>query len=396
MLPRVKPTLLCLLFVLILSAPLGTVRAQANRAAWTIMVYMSGDNELEPSIVSDIETELAPIGSTTEVQIVALADRAPRYDTSAGDWTETLLFHVTQGMTATRNRAAANWGEMNMGDPQTLIEFVSWARNTYPADHYALYFWGHGQNWHPAFTMEDDTNQEDTLDPDEIAAALPTLGFIDMVGYDGCNMAAIEIQSLWRNNARALSHSEEWVGSEGIEYDKVIAALHANPGMSADELAIHTTQSTQFHEKTWSAVVLDRRWDDLQQAVDEWAEALTKGLPVHRKNIDRAFRAARSFWQDPATVDLYDAAFQVKSRVQDPAIRWKSQAVMDAVNKVVLFEWHVKQYHAVRGITIHLPTRVQYLDTSDTPQNDFDYYRGLSFAANTQWDEFLAAYLDVQ
>jgi hypothetical protein len=69
---------------------------------------------------------------------------------------------------------------------------------------------------------------------------------------------------------------------------------------------------------------------------------------------------------------------------------------MDAVNEVVLFEWHVKQYNAVRGITIHLPTRVQYLDIRDTPQNDFDYYRVLSFAANTQWDEFLAAYLGVQ
>ena len=45
--------------------------------------------------------------------------------------------------------------------------------------------------------MEDDTNN-DTLDYDEIKAAIPSLGFIDVVGYDGCNMASLEIMELWQ------------------------------------------------------------------------------------------------------------------------------------------------------------------------------------------------------
>jgi hypothetical protein len=40
--------------------------------------------------------------------------------------------------------------------------------------------------------MADYTGQ-DTLDYDEIKAAIPFLGFIYMVGFDGCNMASIEI-----------------------------------------------------------------------------------------------------------------------------------------------------------------------------------------------------------
>jgi len=31
-----------------------------------------------------------------------------------------------------------------------------------------------------------------TLDYDEIKAAIPSLGFIDMVGFDGCNMASLK------------------------------------------------------------------------------------------------------------------------------------------------------------------------------------------------------------
>ena len=69
---------------ILLSAMLSTSigSAQAANAKWTVMVYISGDNNLEDYVVKDIELELAPTGSSTNVQVVALADRAPGYDTS--------------------------------------------------------------------------------------------------------------------------------------------------------------------------------------------------------------------------------------------------------------------------------------------------------------------------
>ena len=138
-----------IVFVLVLSLTGTASAAPAARAKWTVMVYISGNNNLEDYVVKDIETELAPTGSTADVQVVALADRGPGYDTSYGDWQTTKLFHVTQGMKADAASAVADWGERNMGDKQTLIDFVSWSKTNYPADHYALYFWGHGWNWHP-------------------------------------------------------------------------------------------------------------------------------------------------------------------------------------------------------------------------------------------------------
>src|SRR5919106_7076262 len=209
----------------------------APRAKWTVMVYIAGDNNLEDYVVKDLELELAPTGSSANVQVVALADRAPGYDTSRGDWQTTKLFHVTKGMTASSANAIADWGERNFGDKQTLIDFVTWTKTNYPADHYALYFWGHGWNWHPGYVMQDDTDN-DTLDMEEIEAALPSLGFIDMVGFDGCNMASIEVQLLWRGHATALAHSQEWVGGEGIQYNLVLALLAVNPNMTADQVAI--------------------------------------------------------------------------------------------------------------------------------------------------------------
>jgi hypothetical protein len=348
------------------------------------MVYISGDNNLEQYVVSDIETELAPTGSSANVQVIALADRGPGYDRSRGDWQTTKLYRVTQGMLADSASAVADWGERNMGDPQTLIDFVSWTKANYPADHYALYFWGHGWSWHPGWVMEDDTDG-DTLDYHEMKAAVPSLGFIDVVGYDGCNMASIEILKLWQGRATALTGSQEWVGGEGIQYDVVLAQLAANPNMTADQVAIATSQSANT-DKTWSAMAVDSRLTTLLTAVDQWSVALNNGLAANRKKYTTAFGATRSFSQAPMDKDLYDMAFEIKRNVTDTNIRNKSQAVMDAFASVVLHERHVSQYSDAHGITIYHPSRANQ-------RTDHAYYQTLDFSLTTGWDEFLNAWV---
>jgi hypothetical protein len=379
------PLTLLTVFVLLTTLTGNTHAAPpTSKAKWTVMVYISGDNNLEDYVVSDIETELAHIGSSANVQVIALADRGPGYDTSYGDWQTTKLFRVTQGMTAAPENAVADWGERNFGDKQTLIDFVTWTKAHYPADHYALYFWGHGWNWHPGYVMLDDTSN-DTLDMEEVKAALPSLGFIDMVGFDGCNMASIEVQLLWHGHATALAHSQEWVGGEGVQYDLVLAQLAANPNMTADQVAIATSQSATS-DKTWSAVAVDSRFDALLTAVDQWSIALNNGLAANRKKYDRAFGATRSFWQAPMDKDLYDMAFELNRNVSDANVKAKSQVVMKAVDAVVLHERHVNAYADVHGITIYHISRATEKDS------DYDDYQELDFAGQTGWDEFLEAY----
>ena len=232
--------------------------------------------------------------------------------------------------------------------------------------------------------MQDDTDN-DTLDMEEIEAALPSIGFIDMVGFDGCNMASIEVQMLWHGHATALAHSQEWVGGDGVEYDVVLAQLAANPNMTADQVAVATSQSASS-DITWSAVAVDNRFDVLLNAVNEWSSALQAGLTANRRQYDQAFGATRSFWQAPMDKDLYDLAFEMKEKVTDMNIKNKSQAVMDAVNAVVLHERHVNEYADAHGITIYHIARATEKDS------DYTYYRTLDFALQTGWDEFLEAY----
>src|SRR5690349_14544151 len=119
---------LATLFVTLVATAAMPAAAAPAPAKWTVMVYMSGDNNLEEYIVNDLEQELGAVGSSAQVQVVALADRGPKYDTRRGDWKTTKLFHVTQGMTADAASAVADWGERNMGSPQTLSQFVAWSK----------------------------------------------------------------------------------------------------------------------------------------------------------------------------------------------------------------------------------------------------------------------------
>jgi hypothetical protein len=373
------------LFVLLISMTgIASAAPPAPDATWTVMVYMSGDNDLEYYVIDDIETELAHTGSTDDVQIVALVDRAPGSDTRYEDWSTTKLYHVTKDMKADADSALDDWGEKNMADPQTLIDFVDWTKDNYPADNYALYFWGHGWNWHPGFVMRDDTD-DDTMDYEEKKAAIPELGFLDVVGYDGCNMASIEVFNLWHGQATAVTSSQEFVFSEGIQYDLVLDQLTASPWMTADELAVATTESAS-KDRTWSAVAVDDRFDVLMSAVEEWSRVVNDGLNANRKKYDRAFGATRSFWSEPTDKDLYDMAYEINRLVSDPTIRTTSQAVMAAVDEVVLHERHVNGYRDAHGISIYHVSKPSQMD-------DFPYYHDtVDFAQQTEWDEFLNAY----
>ncbi|MGE3724647.1 MAG: clostripain-related cysteine peptidase [Candidatus Sericytochromatia bacterium] len=371
---------LCLLLLCLIPAwaqPPYVKPTSPPKAAWTVMVYMSGDNDLDAYIVKDLENELAIPGSNARVKVLALADRAPKQA-----WSETLLFEVLPGLKATPANALANWGERNLGDPQTLLEFVTWARHNHPAERYALYFWGHGWNWHSGYIMEDSSSQ-DALDPHELQVLLPQLGVWDVVGYDGCNMASIEVEMLWQGHAKTLVHSQEFVDWDGLAYDRIFKVLNLKPDIQAEELAILSALSASYNqERTGSAVVLDGRFDALIQAVDQWSLALMAGLPRYKTEFNWALKQAQQFEEAADEIDLIHLAQLFKLNLLDARIRETSAQVEAAAKASLLHAWHRADYPEANGITISALA-------PDDPQRDV--YLQSAFAQRTHWDEFLKA-----
>lgn len=368
----------------------------ASEAQWTVLVYMDGDNNLEKWVTRDIDKELAAVGSNADVQVVVLADRIPGYSDADGDWTGTLAFNVWKGMKATPDNAVADWGERDMGSPQTLVDFISWARTSYPAKHYALCLWDHGWGWWPGYTMHDVTSN-DTLDMDKLRRAMEATGGVDMVGMDTCLGQTIEVGATFRGFAKAIAASEDAIGYSGVDYAQVLAKLQAKPAMGAAALATATAASYRSGHDKWtlasSAVALDWRWDRLVRKVDLLAWKLRAGMNKHRRAYAAAHaHVAAAIYGDPTSVDLYDAADQLRRRVHSPTIQRTCRDVMKAVDRVTLYEWSTPAEGRLHGVGIYWPDAPAppHPGSNSISWWDFPYYcTQLQFTRLTSWEDFL-------
>ena len=137
-----KPNFLLSLIVcwLLFLSPVSTVAAEPNLApnAWTIMVYLDGDNNLEHCALLDfLEMEQAlPAG----VEVIVLFDRHQGYSQALGNVTGTHLYRVRKARPFDLKKAAMgldvplpgnlsselleDWGEVDMADPATLTRFI--------------------------------------------------------------------------------------------------------------------------------------------------------------------------------------------------------------------------------------------------------------------------------
>lgn len=112
-----------------------------SKKPWTVMVYMAGDNNLDPEGFQDLK-EMKKVGSTDKLNIVAQFDRAAGHVARR--------YYLRHGGIVTGD-AVASLGAVNTGDPKCLSDFIQWGVKNYPADHYLLVLWNHGQGW-------DETN----------------------------------------------------------------------------------------------------------------------------------------------------------------------------------------------------------------------------------------------
>ena len=143
---------------------------------------------------------------------------------------------------------------------------------------------------------------------------------------------------------------------------------------------------------TYSSVALDARMTTLKTAVDQWAIALKNGLPTYKSAITSAWRSTLYF-TDTREKDLYDAAYNIKAKVNDATIDARCDAVMAAVTSAVTVNWTngSSKVAKAKGIAIWFPSSPQQL--KGIVNGDFAWYRANEeLALQTNWDEFLATF----
>ena len=384
------------------SLPVEGARAP-QQASWTFMVYMAADNNLEDAGIDDF-LEMAVAGSNADLNILVQFDRIPGYDTRYGDWRSTKRFRVTPGMTPDPQNALMDIGEANMGDPNTVIDFVNWARANYPADHYALVFWNHGGGWLsdlqprpdgvvPEDFCWDDTNGGDAITSAELYQSLDSatgggVTPIDQVGFDACLMGMWEVDNQIKPFGSAVSvSSEELEPWDGWPYDTILTDLKANPGWTPAQLGYDIVQryyESYGNDETQSAKDVAAAYTALNEAVDGFAHALIAFEPAYHNQYNTARSAAQDFGSD--FIDLYDLALKIKAYVPEPELHAAADTVMDAVDAAIVHERHGPSWPGAHGISFYFPSHL----------GGWAAYKALQSSALTHWDEFVEYHITGQ
>lgn len=368
-------------------------------AEWTVMYFMNGKNNLESSVMMDMN-QLELVGSTAKVKITVELGRMNGQegdDHSEGDWTGVRRYLVEKDADTAlvKSPVLEDRGRADMGSWKELLAFIEWSKRNYPARRYALVLWDHGNGWEPVdgansgdfynlkgFSLDDETGHEFSLP--QMAEALKRAGGVDFLMLDGCNMGMAEVAYELKDGARAMTASEETEPGVVVRYAQFLGMLNARPQMGAEEFAANTVRTYRDYflnsagdnegdPVTQSAVRL-YEMRNLRAKLDAWAAAALKADPAALK---AGAARAKFFGEYAPYKDLCDFVTLVGEASSDQQLKALGRDLVAFVKtRLIIENW--AQDKVSHGVAIDVP--------SASPYNPL--YDGLQLSRDSLWDDF--------
>jgi clostripain len=333
------------------------------------------------------------------VELIILLDRMKGFSndsqTLGENFEDTRLYRITHGK-AERLEGGEEFPEIttassydaNMGDAATLRKFIRFGKARYPARHYALVFYSHGDG---KSMCADDDSKGDALYPAELTADLFEEDAVDLLGFDVCSMGGIEDVYQWRPDNGGF-HAQAMVASASVSapwpYDRILQRIRAaglegtnhhgangegkpllNPA-TMTPLALGSLIVEEIHgrfvemaatrpgagsHESWGCYDLSKA-APVKQAVDLMARTLAtnqakaaleevRGSGKSPQTMNYMPRGETSAWTAMPYFDLYDLAKRIRDDSRfDAALREQASAVMNAVDALVVSSFGMSQY----------------------------------------------------
>ena len=204
--------------------------------SWAVYWYLCGsDLESEGGFATDDLLELLEVRLPENVTVVIETGGAAEW------WNDMVDASVLQRYVYNSRglRLVDEQPSASMGERETLADFLRFASENYPADRTAVVFWNHGGG-SVAGASFDELYDYDSLTLDEMYAAFaevwePTLEPgkqpLELVGFDTCLMATVDVAYTFCDLSRYLVASEETEPANGWYYSRWLGALARNPSM---------------------------------------------------------------------------------------------------------------------------------------------------------------------
>ena len=350
-----KKLISLLLAALLLFAVLPGAAVGDSPETWAVYVYMCG-SDLESRGGCATDNIMSLMANTLPENVTFVLETggalAWRNDTMNPDFLE--RWAIYKGEDSNLITKLAQLPLASMADPATFEDFLHFARTEYPADHTMVIVWDHGGGTVGGACVDEHFNPQDTLSVSGMAAACANVFGkdendppLDIMAYDCCLMATVDVAAAFTGTARYLIASEETIPGDGWDYGALAATFAAYPEIDPESLGTlicneylaYYTAAKQAGVVTLSMTDLTK-FPALMNAYEEFGTillgvfcedpSLYLEVAVNTSNSENyGFNSRATGWVN--LVDLYDFA-------QEYAVEGfeQAQAVCDAIDACVI------------------------------------------------------------
>ncbi len=416
---------------------------------WLVMVYQDADDQaLEQDIFIDLNEMERSMASTDEVVVVTQIDRFKGGFAGTENWSSARRYLVMpdNDLSTVGSDLLMEIGEVDMADGDTLVDFVTWAVNEFPADKHMLIMSDHGMGWPGGWSdPSPDTRdggsaplisalQHDSIYLNELDEALATIQSttgidkFELIGMDACLMSQLEVYTMLEPYAHYAVASEETEPGLGWAYSAFLSLLVYDPNIDTAQVAANIVET--YIDQDERVTDDQARMEFLQQnsssggffvsriSADQLASQLEQNITLTAVNLDnlpallssynnfvyklqsanqQMVANARSYAQSytsifgsqvpPSYIDLGHFVALVYKNTNDSALRDSAKAVVTALQDVVVAERHGSNKPGSSGIAIYFPNSSLYRNNATGMQS----YTMIAnrFAQVSLWDDFL-------
>lgn len=358
---------------------------------WAIYWYLCGsdlESDAEAATMDLYELQCASLPENVQVIIETGGAREWYHeDVEAGQ--QGRYLYDSDGLTFLEAQP-----EADMGDPETLADFLSFCKENFPADHTMFLLWNHGGGSVSGAAF-DEIYDYDSLTLDEMYQAFGSVYELseenppfDIVGFDTCLMATIDTAWMLSDVSHYLVASEEMEPGCGWSYDKWVQTLGDHPGIDGATLGQVICDSYMEgcedigmeQEATLSVVDLQKIQPLLNAYDDLGKEALTLACEDSTFFAEFGRRAVQTEnyggnTPDQGYTNMVDMGHLVRN--SEDLLPETAQAVLDALEECVVYNVSGEYRSEATGLSCY------YSYNGDT--DDFDGFLSISASPAFQY-----------
>lgn len=390
-----RKIMICFCFVGLFLTLSISAKESAKLADWTLVIFMSSDNDLSVAALDDIDEMLA-VGSNERVNVVVFRD-------SIDQDTSTKIYHIQKNSKIVLKDFKAN---IDSGNWHELVDLFKLAQEKFPAQKYMVTVWNHGNGWEKSNLVANsekgiayDDHSKNNITTKQLGLALKEIAAlrgkkVELFATDACLMQMVEVAYEFRDQVELFAASEEVEPGQGWPYKEILAAITQKPEMTPMEFGATISRlyvdsyrkGIQEGDLATFSVISVPELKNAIETLPNFVDAFSN-LGSLRPRLFENIKFAQSY-DSPEYVDLLDFFANIRQVVV------KTPAALDALNiteaafaKVVKFEAHWgDDVRKSKGISIWLPKE-------KIPEGFLEDYKTLDFEQRVNWTKFIDSYL---